>query len=532
MRKRKYQFGYITLLILLGVIFSLPLPYISKLIVDDVLIGGHLQRLWGYMVIIIIIVSIQLILGRLNAISSAHFFQSFLMSLRERVLSENVVNSLNDNSNITTVIFNDTELLVTNIENIVVSFISNICLFLGYLILMFQMSLTLTIVVVITIPIYTLWMVHVGKKLKLLSHEQQNNRDLLLKDLSTIVTNHEVIKIFRLFSKVRKEFEERYKSNYIINSKVRGFQNFIGIITTAFISSTTIIIFIFGVLLVNHNTISVGDLIAFNTYSGVIFSPVTQLVNIISIVSVSKVYEQRIKEYFEKSYQSSKIIDFSNFRSLKCCNLNIFSKNKSLISNIDVTFLKGEHILLRGENGSGKTLFLKTLTNLYQHYTGHICIEKENGTLLILDDQTKLTPTNVIYLSNHQGFILKSLREEFFSKNISDDVIFNILKDIGLYERILTLDKGIYTSGPEISRELSLGEVQKLHLARAMLYKPDVLILDEILSNIDALSIGKILQLLKSRLPNAVIIIVDHHLNISVFFDRVFKINDNLLREE
>lgn len=529
-RQHKYHFTSIVFLILLGVVFSLPMPYISKLIVDNVLIGGNLQKLFPYIILVIVIILFQLLVGRLNSIASAHFFQRFLMVLRQQILSEDALESLTNDSNITTVIFNDSELYVTNVENTVVPFISNIGLFLGYLILMSQINISLTFIVLFMIPIYILWMIYVGKKLKLLSYEQQNNRDLLLNNLNTITTNYEVIKIFRLFSKVYKEFKENISSNYVTNSEVRTFQNFIGIISTGIISSTTILIFVLGVFLVVNNQISIGDLIAFNTYSGVIFSPVTQLVNIIATVSISKVYEQRIAEFLKMSPKSQATIDLNNLDSMNLCNLNIFSGENKLIDNINLTFLRGERILLCGENGSGKTLLLKSLVNLYDNYTGDIYFKKKSGVSLKLDNQIKLTPVNIIYLSNNQGFPLKSLREELLSDTVSDKDISNILKDIGLYEKILTLDKGIDTSGQELSKHLSLGELQKLRLTRAILYSPKVLILDEILSNVDTLSTRKLLRLLKSKLPTAIIIAVGHHLTELDFFDRVLKIDDNLLK--
>lgn len=530
-RQHKYHFTSIVFLILLGVVFSLPMPYISKLIVDNVLIGGNLQKLFPYIILVIVIILFQLLVGRLNSIASAHFFQRFLMVLRQQILSEDALESLTNDSNITTVIFNDSELYVTNVENTVVPFISNIGLFLGYLILMSQINISLTFIVLFMIPIYILWMIYVGKKLKLLSYEQQNNRDLLLNNLNTITTNYEVIKIFRLFSKVYKEFKENISSNYVTNSEVRTFQNFIGIISTGIISSTTILIFVLGVFLVVNNQVSIGDLIAFNTYSGVIFSPVTQLVNIIATVSISKVYEQRIAEFLKMSPKSQATIDLNNLDSMNLCNLNIFSGENKLIDNINLTFLRGERILLCGENGSGKTLLLKSLVNLYDNYTGDIYFKKKSGVSLKLDNQIKLTPVNIIYLSNNQGFPLKSLREELLSDTVSDKDISNILKDIGLYEKILTLDKGIDTSGQELSKHLSLGELQKLRLTRAILYSPKVLILDEILSNVDTLSTRKLLRLLKSKLPTAIIIAVGHHLTELDFFDRVLKIDDNLLKD-
>ncbi|EGS28574.1 ABC transporter transmembrane domain-containing protein [Streptococcus agalactiae] len=530
-RQHKYHFTSIVFLILLSVIFSLPMPYISKLIVDNVLIGGNLPKLFPYIILVIVIILFQLLVGRLNSIASAHFFQRFLMVLRQQILSEDALESLTNDSNITTVIFNDSELYVTNVENTVVPFISNIGLFLGYLILMSQINISLTFIVLFMIPIYILWMIYVGKKLKLLSYEQQNNRDLLLNNLNTITTNHEVIKIFRLFSKVYKEFKENISSNYVTNSEVRTFQNFIGIISTGIISSTTILIFVLGVFLVVNNQISIGDLIAFNTYSGVIFSPVTQLVNIIATVSISKVYEQRIAEFLKMSPKSQATVDLNNLDSINLCNLNIFSGENKLIDDINLTFLRGERILLCGENGSGKTLLLKSLVNLYDNYTGDIYFKKKSGVSLKLDNQIKLTPVNIIYLSNNQGFPLKSLREELLSDTVSDKDISNILKDIGLYEKILTLDKGIDTSGQELSKHLSLGELQKLRLARAILYSPKVLILDEILSNVDTLSTRKLLRLLKSKLPTAIIIAVGHHLTELDFFDRVLKIDDNLLKD-
>ncbi|WP_165212195.1 ABC transporter transmembrane domain-containing protein [Streptococcus tangpeifui] len=531
-RYHKFQFTLIVFLIILGNLLSLPIPYISKMIIDKVLILKQFNSLYYYIILIVVVLFFQFVVGRINSILSATFFQRFLLEIRKQILSENNIESLSDNSNITTVIFNDSELYVSNIENIVVTFISSIGLFMGYLIMLLRLNIQLTLPVLIVIPTYVLWIIYAGKKLKTFSFEQQFSRDQLLNTLKNITTNLEVIRVFRMFDKIRSDFWNVINNNFIINSKIRGFQNFIEIISTGIVSSTTILIFVLGVNFIGNGIFSIGDLVAFNSYSGLIFGPVTQLINLWAVLSISRTYEARILLYLNKVTDSSYIVNFDNLSAIELSDFSVYSGNSSILRGINLILHNGECILLKGENGTGKSLFLKSLANIYNNYTGCIRLEEKNGDSLYLklNSSQKLGPHQIVYLSNNQGFPLKTLKEEFSSLLSSDEEIYDLLKSVGIYERILSLDKGLNISSQELRNYLSLGELQKLRIARAISYKPKLLILDEIFSNIDYTSMDSLLSVIKSKLPDSILLIVDHHIIKGINFDRVLKIHDNTIK--
>jgi len=189
-----------------------------------------------------------------------------------------------------------------------------------------------------------------------------------------------------------------------------------------------------------------------------------------------------------------------------------YKKNKPLFKNLNIIINKGEFIAITGVSGIGKTTLLNIISKL---------IDSNSGSIYV--DNTKVTNTNkynyfnlITYLTQspfiYEGTILDNL--VLSNKKVDEDEINKMLKALDLLEIINQLPKKLYTYIGSDGSNLSGGQLQRLCIARALLFKPEILILDEATNNLDKNTERKVLHFLKYFIKenNTTIISVSHHL--------------------
>ena len=185
--------------------------------------------------------------------------------------------------------------------------------------------------------------------------------------------------------------------------------------------------------------------------------------------------------------------------TIDCINISKKFKNNNVLSDVNIHFETGKIYGLSGRNGSGKTVFLKTLCGLYFASSGDILLNNKKidfkkeflGNLGALIENPK-------FFTNLTGFEnLKILSK--INKKITDEEIENSLKIVNLYDE-----------REKLYSKYSLGMKQKLGIAAAIMENPKILILDEPFNGIEEASVVKIKDYLKTIKENTIIIISTH----------------------
>lgn len=185
--------------------------------------------------------------------------------------------------------------------------------------------------------------------------------------------------------------------------------------------------------------------------------------------------------------------------TIDCINISKKFKNNNVLSDVNIHFETGKIYGLSGRNGSGKTVFLKTLCGLYFASSGDILLNNKKidfkkeflGNLGALIENPK-------FFTNLTGFEnLKILSN--INKKITDEEIENSLKIVNLYDE-----------REKLYSKYSLGMKQKLGIAAAIMEKPKILILDEPFNGIEEASVVKIKDYLKTIKENTIIILSTH----------------------
>ena len=255
------------------------------------------------------------------------------------------------------------------------------------------------------------------------------------------------------------------------------------------------------------------------TYSDTILKYLLELSN-------NSVRLNRIKNILD--YTTENAVDYGDLEndyingSVVFDSVSYTVKNRPILNNVSFKAYPNEITAIVGKPGSGKTTIINLLYRLYRVKAGSI----------LLDDESIYNYSEKVYSSNVSGvfqksFVFKmSIRDNLSLVDANPDHQIEACKRVGLHKIIEALPKGYNTIIDEGDSVLSDGERQKLAIARAILSKAEVLLFDEVTSNIDPSSTNDIAAILQDLKEDHTIIIITHKPEIMELADKVVVLKD------
>jgi ATP-binding cassette subfamily B protein len=195
-----------------------------------------------------------------------------------------------------------------------------------------------------------------------------------------------------------------------------------------------------------------------------------------------------------------------------------------ILKNINFTWKQGERIALVGSNGSGKTTLVKLLLRLYDATSGEICLNGDNIKEFKVDDYREQYSTvfqdfKVFSLNIKENVLLRK------TESGDDELVSSALKESGVYDKVSTIDNGLDAI---LTREfddkgvnLSVGEQQKLSLARVFATDTPFVILDEPSSALDPIAEYEMFENMMRATKGRSVIFISHRLSSAVLADKV-----------
>lgn len=186
-----------------------------------------------------------------------------------------------------------------------------------------------------------------------------------------------------------------------------------------------------------------------------------------------------------------------------------YDDSKQLFSNLNFAIRPSDVLVIKGESGAGKSTLLSIILGLLKPSEGHVKINAVDTSIMKVD-----LKENIGYVGPDPYLISGSVRENLLyghseSQKITEDEIWSVLKQVDLESTVSALPKKLDEYIFDIP-QLSTGQKQRLSLARAILRRPSLLILDEATANLDTATEAKVLQNLSSTFRNSTNIIVTH----------------------
>ncbi len=278
--------------------------------------------------------------------------------------------------------------------------------------------------------------------------------------------------------------------------------------------------------------VSVGELFALYTLLTTIFSQCLVFVSNISEIILLKASVFYINDLLDekeiKAIRNNKKIE--KFESLSINNMSFRYSDTSLnvLNDININLTKGKCIAIVGASGSGKTTLLKLITKLYEPSNGNITI---NGNdLKCISNDTYLNIISMV--TQYPVMFNKTIRNNIVldNKDISDEEIIKALKIANIWEEIEKMPLGLDTFISGQGGNLSGGQIQRIAIARAIVNKPELLILDESTSSLDSINEQKIY--INLRKENITQLIVSHRLSTVANADYIYVLSNGRIVEQ
>ncbi|WP_419234639.1 ABC transporter ATP-binding protein [Rickettsia endosymbiont of Nabis limbatus] len=421
------------------------------------------------------------------------------------------------------------------IVNFLSFFIRNSVMLIGSIILMFFESFKLASIVIITIPLLLIPIIKFGKHVKALSKKTLESQSLLASDINESFSNIKTIHAFGGQIAKITEFNnllQNYLSYSAARLKIRAL--FFAFSMVLIFLGITLVIWI-GALDIVKGNLSSGQIISFIYYaiiagfsSGGIFEllsemhlPLAALERIVTIIDKSPIVHNN---YSDLKPTNSISLEFKNV------NFSYPSRpNLKIINNISFKIDASSFIGIVGRSGSGKSTLMQLLLRFYIQESGTILISNQDISLLNPNGIRKL----IAYVPQEASIFSGTIKSNImFGNDASEEDTAEIIKITGIADFADKIPDGINAKIGEKGVRLSGGQKQRIALARALLRKPQILLLDEAMNALDSQSEQKLLNSIRDIMQGKIIISIAHRISSIESADNILIIDKGAVEAE
>lgn len=414
----------------------------------------------------------------------------------------------------------DIRYLVDVIDCIVKATMSIVKLVIIFIIFMYYNIIVATIVLVLDL-LYLKLMNDNSKKVSKYYEGTRKYEDKIIDILNQMLSNLKQVKTLNMMPKLnvnldktRKKWKEQYKGK-------RKFMTSRYSIIPFIVYFGKIVLYIFLASLVINKKMTLDKLVLLISYFEMTVTCTDSMLDNLLNLSNYGVRVKRVKTILD--YTPQKGIDFGDIDNdyingvVEFKNVCFEIKNKKILDKVSFKVYPNEINAIVGHSGSGKSTIVNLLYRLRRIKSGEI----------LIDDESIYNYTKEVYASNVSGVYQKpfvfdmSIKENLslIDSNFQNQI--EACKRVGIHDKILSLPKGYNTVIGEEQHLLSDGEKQLLALARALLSKSEILLFDEITSNIDPTTTTLIANLLMDLKTDHTIIMITHKPEMMSIADRI-----------
>ena len=289
-----------------------------------------------------------------------------------------------------------------------------------------------------------------------------------------------------------------------------------------------------GTYYVIHGDVSAGSLVSYLVYVGTLYSPLIGLSNILNTMNNIVIADQRFSEIMDaapvvKDEEDPKSIIKFNEISFNNASFKYPFDDFEVIKNISFTIKSGETIGIVGPTGSGKSTLIRQLLREFNLTKGEIKIDGNDIKNYKIEDIRNL----VGYVPQNHILFRRSVDDNILigNPNANYETLQKAMTMADFKKDLLNLTEGSSTMVAELGESLSGGQKQRLSIARALVKDPEILILDDSLSAVDALTEANIINQLKEFRKDKTNIIVAHRFSAVKNADKIIVLQDGVITD-
>lgn len=340
------------------------------------------------------------------------------------------------------------------------------------------------------------------------------------------ISSFETIKGLHIEKNIKNKFENKYvnllesiykfQNMYFFQSTIKDLINNIGFV----------LILLFGSMFVLENKMSIGSMLTFNSLLLYFLEPIKNIINLDSNIKEAKNAIRRVLEISIQNKENG-FVDFEAKGNIRISNLTFSFNDRDIVLNkLSLNIEENSKVIVLGESGSGKSTLFKILLKYY----------KVDNNKVYLND---IDINNYTQKAINKSIVYFGQNELLYNDTIYNNIVFDsaLEKDILKVNKICMLDSfidsklGFNALIEENGFNFSGGEKQRIMLARTLLRKFNILIIDEGLNQVDIKMERKILKNLIKEYKDKTIIFISHRLDNKDLFDNIINFNKGVKYE-
>lgn len=495
-------------------------PWLVQKMVDEHIVYSDVEGLLKLSIIFIIVLFLHAFLTYLFTYLSGVLGQAVVRDLRIKIF--NHINRFNlsyfDKTPIgtsTTRTINDVETINTVFSQGVITIIADILTLIVVLAIMFITSWELTLIALTTSPFLVIASYIFKEKVKTSFQSVRTEISRMNAFLQEQISGMRLIQIFHIEKSSMRRFKtinrEYTKANL---DSVLYYAVFYPVVEIISAASLGLMVW-WGAKGVIGESVSMGALIAFPIYLNMLFNPIRILADKFNTLQMGLVASDRVFALLDNQAEQEVT---GHLKPEKLRGEVVFNKvnfayqgEDWVLKNVDFQIKPGETLAIVGATGSGKTSIISLINRFYTHQSGLISIDGtdiKDFDLQALRHKMALVLQDV-FLFSGSVFENITLRDE----SISREKVLSAAKMIGAHEFIEKLPGGYDYQVMERGATLSMGQRQLISFVRALVFEPDILILDEATSSIDPASESVIQKAIETLIAQRTSIIIAHRLS-------------------
>lgn len=495
------------LLTIMVVIIGAPLPLLIQQIIDYAIPKHDKGQFVTLVMLFMLGVIVQLFGNYMLSKLSSKWVQKIVYRLRSDAFEFSMYNNqlalTKDISNFQTVILSDSEILGNNFQKLFIDGITSIISIGMYMGIIFFLDSFIALFILACIPIFIWFNYQLSNLAKEKFEEIQVSKDHIHLFLLDVYQGLEFIKLYNVQKNINLKYRKIVGELRKKNEKFSVIMIFLSSLVTMITIFSPFMVLAYGCYLVFYGNDTIGTVIASYTYANAIFAPISGVIALLPLYKQLEVSGKRYKECLNrkknigKGTYTAKFYENINYINLESVYIAYPGNNRVVLENKSLFMTDGKIYALRGRNGSGKTTLLRTIINELNLLNGNIDICSRStiayipSDVYVFDDTVRNNLTMGIYNYNRA-----ELDRLLLITGLIDDLKLNGVQ----------LDQKIDNN----THKLSLGQIQKIKLIRALLSDASILLIDEILSNFDLSSRNSTLEYLNEIKRNKIIILVTH----------------------
>ncbi|MFA4987564.1 MAG: ABC transporter ATP-binding protein [Candidatus Brocadiia bacterium] len=534
-----WGFIYCFVLMSFSTIATIVAPVLMRRAIDEAISAGSLPMLAEFVGMFALLAICSLFLTYFLTVNLETLGQKILRRMRldlfDKLLGMPMAyHNENPVGRLVARVESDSESVRAFFTSTTITFVQGIFTFAGILILMFMTSVDLTLRVVIIIPILLVGSIWFVRHVRPLFLEVRRK----VADICAFVTeNLQGMKVVQLFSqqprvsaKMDAENKGKFDVSWPAEFTVVWFFNCVGITETIGIC----IILWYGLESAYAGVITVGIVVMFIIYLQQLYGPIRTISEQINVVQRAFAAGERVFGILDAK---NDIVDPISPVSCPASDSDITFENvwfsykpeEWVLKDVSFTIPKGETWALVGPTGGGKTTILSLILRFYDPQKGRILVGGVDIREMRQSDlraKFSLVQQDIFLFP---GSILDNMR--LLDDSIAEETVWRALETVQAEKFVRRLEKGIQTEIAERGLNLSQGERQLLSFARALVFDPQVILLDEATSNVDPATEVKIQEAIERVLEGRTGLVVAHRLATIRAADKILVISDGKIVE-